>query len=200
MKIFKIVLVVIALFTLNVQLVRHGYVRYFYNHESVLDKYNKKNIDYQIEKIESLDELTKKYDLLDEQIKKLEEGKTQKQINGIKKSEDPYYSHNKIEKAITDWEAKQAKIKEIRIFWFAGLALIIIGLIVYIRIELWAGIAFIISGISEMIWWTSPSFVGEGTRSEFLRLLNTKLLYTALTLVLVLLLWYIDKKIYKKLK
>lgn len=46
--------------------------------------------------------------------------------------------------------------------------------------------ALIISGFVEMIWWTSPTVGFWGSPVEFDRLLNNKLWFTAITIVLLI--------------
>ncbi len=56
---------------LSSQMVRHCYVRYYLDKKSVLDRYNKKDIDYRIERTSSIGELTKSYEDADRKVKEL---------------------------------------------------------------------------------------------------------------------------------
>jgi hypothetical protein len=62
----------------------------------------------------------------------------------------------------------------------------------------WPGMAFIVPGIVEMIWWTSPSFGLAGSPLEFKRLLMNKLVFTLITLVLVIAAWVMQERKPKK--
>jgi hypothetical protein len=70
-----------------------------------------------------------------------------------------------------------------------------LGSLIYRRIDSWTGISFITAGFTEMIWWTSPDFASGTAREEFLLLLNTKLIFTALTLALLISLWFIRNRL-----
>jgi hypothetical protein len=195
MKKFQIVLLVISMVILSSQLVRHCYVRYFHDKKSVLDRYNKKDIDYRIERTSSIEELTKTYEEADRKVREFEKGKNRRELEKYGNRDEPYYSKNRLENAINDWEAKHERIREVRIFWFAGLLLIMLGSLIYRRIEVWTGISFIIAGFTEMMWWTSPDFASGTAREEFLLLLNTKLLFTVLTLTLMISLWFLRHRL-----
>ena len=83
---------------------------------------------------------------------------------------------------------------ELRYFWFSGLAFLIIGVFCYKRGSPWLGLTLLIAGFSEMIWATSPSFRG-GTQTEFDRLLTNKIIFSSLSLVLLLAIGYGSRRI-----
>lgn len=199
---------ILAVLALSTQSVRHFYVKYFEQTASVLDRY-KEDVQKEIEQADSLDELLAKYDpaktredqldnLLKEQEKAKPENEREAFRNEFRKArEKDYGTASKLRFAIQDWEAKSKEIRELRIFWAFGFGLLVLGGIVYLKSR-WLGMAFVIPGVVEMIWWTSPSFHLAGAVKEFERLLNNKLVFTNVTLLLLLLAWvvagYIDGK------
>jgi hypothetical protein len=75
-----------------------------------------------------------------------------------------------------------------------GLGLFSVGALVYLKSP-WLGLALVVPGVAEMIWWTSPNFRFMGTMPEFERLLNNKLIFTNLALALVVGAWIVARRI-----
>jgi hypothetical protein len=92
---------------------------------------------------------------------------------------------NALGDAIKDWEQKSKEIRELRFYWMVGLALSVLGLLIYKRFNRWLGFTLLIAGFAEFIYWTSPTFLGASTR-EFDRLLINKLAYSLIALVLAM--------------
>lgn len=86
---------------------------------------------------------------------------------------------------------------ELRYFWFSGLAFLIIGLFCYERGSPWLGLTLLIAGFSEMLWATSPSFRGS-PQTEFDRLLTNKIIFSSISLVLLLAIGYAARRIETK--
>ena len=103
-----------------------------------------------------------------------------------------------MKRAIREWEDRSKEILELRIFWLFGLAFFLTGVIMSHTGRNWIGTAFLIPGIVEMIWWTSPPFRLVGSPLEFDRLLNNKLGFTLVTLVFILTTWHISQRKAKK--
>ena len=202
---------ILAVLTLSVQSVRHFYIKYIETTASVLDKFDEKDVEEEIEKADSLDELVAKYtplrerkDQLDAIMEEEEKGKPEKERYDFRREfrrehKKEYEKTRKLRSAISDWEARSKEIRELRIFWAFGFGLFILGCIVYLKRQ-WLGMAFLIPGVIEMIWWTSPSFRMGGTVKEFERLLNNKLLFTGITFALVVMLWLVYAYIHGKSK
>ena len=202
---------ILAVLTLSIQSVRHFYVKFFENKVSVLDKYEKGDIKEEIERADTLDELVAKYDPakkredeLDAIQEKAERGKPEEEREASQNAfrgehKQDYERAAKLRSAIQDWESKAREIRELRIFWTFGFGLLLLGCILYFKSP-WLGMAFLIPGIAEMIWWTTPTFRFAGTVKEFERLLNNKLVFTNITLVLVILVWFLSGRIHVKKK
>ncbi len=202
MKGLQITCLVLAMLALTAQSIRHLYVKYFEATASVLDKYDKKPIDQDIQSAKSLAELVAQYDplrkqadLLDAQLDKElqnipEDKKWEHRSEFTDAHKKDYEPERKLRAAINDWESKANEIRELRIFWFFGLGLYVLGGALYFKSR-WVGLSLLIAGVIEMIWWTSPSFRLGGTVAEFERLLNNRLLFSILSLALVLLAWWL---------
>ena len=176
------------------QTVRHLYVRCYYDRPSVLEKYHDNEIDKQIKKSVSLDSLLIKYDIAFNDVKEFEKGKTKIEIDSLKRIDDKLYETKLSYKdAIEDWEAKENKTHEVIRFWMSGLILISIGSFFYYKRNKWFGLSLIITGLVELIWWSSPDLTLSGATLEFLKYLNVKLILSSITLFILILLWFIDK-------
>lgn len=203
MKAFQVTCLVLIISALSAQEFRHVYYKCFEIRTSVLDKFDKKDLTRQIESSGSIDELLAKYaparkitDDLDEQMEKEARGLPADQRNTFRREfrrdhESEYDIAAELRAAITTWQAQSHEIRDLRIFWFFGLGLALLGPLLYF-LSPWLGVSFIVAGALEMIWWTSPSFTWGGTVREYERLLNNRLLFTTITFALVLLLWFIS--------
>jgi len=185
-------------------------VRYLEPRDSVLDKYEQTETKKAIKTAGSLDELVSRYDVakkrvdeLDEQRKKAESNMSKDQMDvfrdqfGEKHKED-YERKSDLKEAISEWEKKSKEIYELRMFWLFGFAFFLTGVILFVKERDWMGMSFLVPGIGEMIWWTSPSFGLAGSPHEFDRLLMNKLLFTIITLILVIATWVLHERFLKR--
>jgi len=194
MRKLKTTLFIILMLIALTQTIRHLYVRCYYNKPSVLDKYHDTEVNKYIKSSISLDSLLVKYDKVFNEVKTFENGKSKNTIDSLKRLDDKLYeTKNDYRNAIEDWEAKEYKIHDVIVFWICGLILIIIGSISYYRKIKWFGISLIITGLTEMIYWTSPDLTLGGATLEFLKYLNVKLVLSSITLTILLILWFLDK-------
>lgn len=210
MKALKTTLFLLSVLVLTTQLARHVYVRYLEPRGSVLDKFEQTETTKAIKAAASLDELVSRYDAakkrvdeLDEQRKKAEASLSKDNRDVFRdafseKYKEDYERNSDLKNAIEQWEEKSREIYELRMFWLFGFLFFAAGAVLLARSADWLGMAFIIPGISEMIWWTSPSFRFAGSPLEFERLLMNKLFFTTLTLVLLLAAWILQEKVGKK--
>lgn len=195
MKKLATTLFVLGMLTVTTQTVRHSYVRCFYNRPSVLDKYEDDEIDLEIKSTVSLDSLLVQFDKAYNDVIDFEKSKTEEEIKEVNKYRDePYLSKSKYKEAIRDWESKEEKIHEVIVFWIIGFFLIIIGSFLYFKRLKWIGISLIIPGIIQMIWWSSPSISTSGAHVEFLKFLNIKLIFSIITLFILIGMWLIYRK------
>lgn len=187
-------LFILGILTVTTQTVRHAYVRAFYDRPSVLDKYEEE-VDLEIKSTVSLDSLLVQFDKAYNDVIEFEKGKTKEEMKDVHKyNDEPYVSKSKYRNAIQDWESKEEQIHEVIVFWIIGLFLIIIGGFLYFKKYKWIGLSLIIPGIIEMIWWSSPSMSSIGSQAEFLKFLNIKLIFSIVTLFVLIGMWLIKRK------
>lgn len=206
MRAIQTVLFTLAMLVITIQSIRHVYVRFLEPRTSVLDKYDQTETKKAIQNADSLEALLKLYDparkvvdQLDEQMKKGEIGKTKderdlfrEKFNDEHKKE--YDCASELGYAIRQWEERSKEIYELRVFWLFGLTLGIIGTLFLSFKWSWFGMALVIPGVIEMIWWTAPSLSFGGCPLEYDRLLINKLVFTLITLLIVMVWWGLTAK------
>ena len=189
MRAVRLTVFVLATLCLSAQLVRHTYVRWLERHESVLDKYD--TVKSEIMTSASLESLEKRF--AEELAKeKAERERKRAARTQEKEANEPYeqLASDKLRDAIQDWERKRNEVRELRYFWAAGAGFLVLAALLRRRAGSWLALTLQIAGISEMVWWTSPSFGFGGSQQEFARLLDNKIAFTVLSLVILLLLWF----------
>ncbi len=177
-------LVVLAFVTLTTQTARHAYLLWLEPRGSALDRYEPEA--GSIASAASLDDLLRRYELVHKKADQVRENqlKNEGRLAAVGDS-DVLKSEIDLSRAIREWEQKSKEIREIRFFWAVGLALLVLGVVLFRKQFRWIGLMLWIAAFSEFIYWTSPTFVGS-TR-EVDRLLANKLLFTVLSLGLLLL-------------
>jgi hypothetical protein len=193
MRVLQRVLFLMAMSILVPQTVRHFYVKYIAERTSVLDRYQKQATEKEIEGAQSLEGLLAMYDParkcsddLDKQCKG-ESEEEQSRFRDVHSEE--YDKERKIRGAIGDWEEKSKEIRQLKVYWSFGAGLLLLGIVFCRCAARWLGMALLIPGFSEMIWWTSPSFGWTGPAVEFDWLLTNKILFTCATLAILLTVW-----------
>jgi len=183
-------LAIIAFLVLVSQTVRHAYLLWLEPRASVLDKYDRP-LKNEITGAASLDELLSRYDPVRKQADaaRRELSKDGKPLAYRDERElEPYKSEHALREAITEWETKAKELRELRFYWIVGVALCALGLSIK-RLHRWFGLSFLIAGFSEIIYWTSPTFLGANTR-EFDRLLANKFVLSLASLAfLIIVIW-----------
>ena len=183
MRALQKTLALIAFLILVPQTVRHAYMLWLEPRGSVLDKYDQP-MKGQIDAATSLDELLRRYDPVRKQVDSAkkeasEAGKERPSNDEI----EPYKSEKMLREAINQWEERAKEIHAIRFYWLVGLVLSVLGLLTYSKLNRWLGVSLLIAGFSELIYWTSPTFLGS--TQEFDRLLANKLALSAFSLILL---------------
>ena len=186
MKALQKTLVIIACLILSTQTIRHAYLIWFQPRTSVLDRYDKP-LKNEISAATSLDQLVSKYAPLREEVDKI---KATHRVDDPKSSfrdeedTEPFKSEGQLKQAITDWEQRTKDIYEMRFYWGIGLIFVLAGLLVYRKMNSWAGMVMMIVGLSEQVYWTFPSFMSESTK-EYDRLLRYKFTFSSLTILVL---------------
>lgn len=205
MRPLKITLLILALLVLTTQAVRHIYVRYIEPRTSVLDKFDETEAKQVIQSAKSLSELLEEYeptrrrmDRLDDELGEYASEQPNNEYFGFQQKwredhKEVYERESELRLAIHYWEERSKEILALRVFWLFGFVFFLVGAILHRKGLDWVGMALIISGSVEMIWWTCPSFRFAGSPLEFDRLLNNKLWFTVITIILLIVAWCLDK-------
>jgi hypothetical protein len=196
MRTLKVVVFLLTFLCLSAQLIRHAYIRWVQEQESVLDKYAL-DVHQEIRNATSLQGLEKLYAAAvkkaREEAAKAPKPKPQPDENpcGYSVPLDPADHSEEVQalrSAIQDWEQKSNQVRELRFYWACGLLAVALAALCHRRGWPWAAMALLLLGFSEMEWWTSPSFLG-GAQQEFTRLLDNKILCTVLSLAVLFWSW-----------
>lgn len=186
MKALQRTLGMLASLYLVVQTVRHVYVLWLEPRSSVLDKYDQPLKD-EIAAAASVDELLRRYDPVRKEadrIKAEQRAADPKARFEDEQEAEPFKSEKALRDAISSWEERAKEVHALRFYWSVGLLLAGLGVASYKRFNRWLGVTLLTVGFAEVIYWTSPSFLGTATR-EFDRLLLNKLVLSVLSLVLL---------------
>ena len=140
----------------------------------------------------SIDELTKRYEETGRKGKFAEAGKSDDLWDP---SKEPDRSRDRLRRAIETWEMQSRDLMELHYFWWAGLLCAALGVAGF-RIHRWLAAALLVTGFVVMLYWTSYPIRLLGGTPEFDRLATWKLVYSALTLVLLIGAWlYLERAI-----
>ncbi len=185
MKPLEKTLAILALVVLTAQTVRHAYLLWFEPRGSVLDKYDQP-LKGDIAAAASLDELLQRYDKVRKEADEARKAGAKDDAMAFTPAgmQEPFRSERALRDAINEWESRAKEVRGLRFYWLVGLGLSVAGLIIYRKVNRWYGLTFVITAFSEIIYWTSPTFLGASTR-EFDRLLANKLVFTVISLALL---------------
>ncbi|MCP5065224.1 MAG: hypothetical protein GY946_01545 [bacterium] len=187
MRGLSITLFVLGLMLLGTQTCRHVYVKWIEPQDSVLDDY-KEPIEENIAASRDLDELTALYKAAHEKRRGHEA--THPDIKVTKRADARVFEDERVlEAAIQRLERQQKHTFELWFYWLCGLASILLGLLAYRRFNRWLGMVGIITGFTEMSFWTSPLWRSSGPQGEFEHLLTLKLALSIVSMALLIALW-----------
>jgi hypothetical protein len=194
MKRLQTTLFVIAFVCIGTQSFRHVYVKWIEPRSSVLDAF-RAPVDTAIASAGSLQALVAMYERAHRLVQEYERKPTNPEIPLHERSQtEPYASEMKLQAEIETWEEQTKHIFQLRFFWGLGLLSVVLGIWCHTRWNAWLGMAAIISGFSEMAYWTSPLTRSFGAVPEFERLLGNKLVLSLVTWALLVTLWLLVDK------
>jgi molybdopterin converting factor small subunit len=175
MRPLQITLFTIALVFLSTQTFRHVHVKYFAPKTSVLDQFDE-SIEKEIKASTSIDNLVSIYSKESKKVKEYEKVNGKSKLQPYERTSIvPYKSEYQAKEAIQTWEQHDYAIKKLRFYWTCGVLSILIGFIIYTKLDMWIGLVGVITGFSEMIFWTCPTVFGLfGSRHEFERLVTSE--------------------------
>jgi len=193
MKALQTTLFVIAFVVLGTQSVRHAYVKWIEPRTSVLHAY-RDPVDTAIASATTLQDLVTLYERARNDVRQYERKASNPEVPLHERhSTEPYATESKLREEIENWEARTKNIFELRFFWGLGLLSVGLGVLSRWKWNAWLGMAAIISGFSEMAYWTSPLFRYR-TVPEFERLLGDKLVLSFISWGLLVTLWLLIDK------
>ncbi len=185
MKTFERILFLAGFLLLDVYTTRHIYNLWLAPKSSVLDEF-KGEAESAITSATDLRELLAKYRPARQAVRKIEEQNYGKPPDQWRfEGQEPFKTEATLRQAIEEWEEKQRDLFETRVYWAFGFIGAIAGLIVHQKGSRWLGLAFLMTGFSEMIWWCSPAWFSRST-AETDRLLGNKLVLSLATIVFLM--------------
>lgn len=195
MKIFQAIIALLAVAFLGAQTLRHIYVLFVESNVSVLDKYDPSRD--KIDAAKSLDELVELYETTRKETlvhKAATPRIPEESVHNYEWRLDEHESFKSlhlIRQAIEEYELHQRQLAELHFFAIAGGLVLLVGAVVYYRVEKWAGTSICLLGLIELDWATSPAFSFFNSLPEFDRLVAFKLFYSILSLLLLGIGWYL---------
>jgi len=91
-------------------------------------------------------------------------------------------------------EMMSEKLRDTWVFCVAGMVLVMIGVWLYARGARWLGTALVVPGLTELMWWSAPTFSLGGAQLEYQALLLNKIVLTIIALVIVIGLWSLVRR------
>jgi hypothetical protein len=191
MKILQAILGMLAVLLVSAQTFRHIFVRWIEPRHSELDRF-RESTETSIAKSNSLSELVDLYEISWKQVREEDAKHPDTEDNHDtweRRQKDPYRSEAQLKAAIQQWEQHQRQLYELHFFWWSGCLAVALGLLAYARFSRWLGLSAFVLGYLEMTYATCPALREFGSAAEFDRLLTYKVVYSTITLLLVLGLW-----------
>src|ERR1043165_1816082 len=193
MRGLKLTVFVLFFLALTSQLLRHTYERWIVRRTSVIDKYATPSATTARDAT-SLEDLGRRYGIELERARK-EVGASRAatpQGNAVPTYAYPRSEENdpevmRLKYAIQQWETQENEIRALFFYWACGAVILTLAAAAHRRRWAWAAVVLQILAFAEMIYWTSPSFAGP--QRELERLLNYKIIFTAVSLSALLVAW-----------
>ena len=198
MKGLQTTLFILAFLSLSTQSFRHIYVKWIEPEGSILDEF-KESYEKKIDSTKTLSELKKLYADAHRRYEK-KDNELDSSYAGRKSLNEIGSEKSSIEQLIRRREERNKEVFELWFFWCCGLFSVIVGIFIFIKLNRWIGMAGLISGFSEMVYWTKPSFRSFGGVPEFETLLNGKLALSIVTLAMLSFLWLFKNRFERKEK
>ena len=187
-KALQTTLFLIAFVILGTQTVRHIYVKWIEPRSSVLDAYGE-SVDSAIASAATLEELVALYDSAHRAVEQFKGDSSYQAMEPMDRHDDERIrTKSELREEILAWEARTKNIFELRFFWSLGFMGVVLGVLGRLKANAWMGMAAIIAGFSEMIYWTSP-LNRYRAGPEFERLLTEKLVLSLVAWMLLIGLW-----------
>jgi len=195
MRVFQTVVFVIVMILTTTQTMRHVYLKWVAPDGSVLDQFQTET-ESGIAAARSLDELIPLYAAAKAKVDAHEADPSNPRLAPYQqRTTEPFESEIKLREAIERREAWQRKLVELWFFWIAGAFGVAIGIVVLRKVNEWLGMSGILVGYAEMAYWTSPLVDRQYRGAEFEGLLDIKLLLSAITMISLIVLWLVSRRL-----
>ncbi len=175
-----------ALVVLTAQTSRILYVKFLQPRVSLLDDFDKPAV----EPAGSVRELRPLYEEARWRINEREaeaSGKPEHLRQALRELYASDYAREaQLRQTILDREQTEARVQALRTLWMWGLGMLAVGLVLIGVGAAWFGFALLAAGFFQMAWWSSG---GLSFMREAEPLLDARLLYSSVTLALLLLIW-----------
>lgn len=189
MRSLQTTLFVLVMIVLATQSFRHVYVKWIEPTGSVLDEF-RDPVEKDIAASHDLEELKAMYAKARAAKKAYEQGKSLEEVDLARRTDrDTYREENELRDAIERVEGQNRSVFQLWFYWFCGLFSVTLGLAAYARVNPWVGMVGMITGFSEMAFWTSPLWRSHGPQAGFERLLTWKLVLSFASMALLLAVW-----------
>ncbi len=192
MRGLQITLLILGLLIMSTQTFRHVYVKWIEPRGSVLDEF-RDDVEEDIAETKSLDELKELYRQAHGKVEAFEEKHPEAKVR-MRADQALYVDEEEIEQAIRRVEGQRKSIFELWFYWLCGLGSVLLGLLAYRKFSRWLGMVGLITGFTEMAFWTSPLWRSAGPQGEFERLLTLKLLLSVVSVALLVTLWLVSER------
>lgn len=198
MKNLQIVFFLIFACILSTQAIRHLHNYVFAYEQSMLAPIEEFfEMKQEIKQETSTEELLEEYKLVEEEIRQLsksgkDESDTAMSQYELRQQEpELYVRHKALREELWNRERMSNALRDLWVYSIAGLLLIALGSLIYVKGNGWIGMSLIIPGFLELIWWSAPKFNLGGAMQEYQLLLVNKMVLTAIALLLLFALWSI---------
>ena len=194
MRGFHTTLFVLLLMVISTQTLRHVFVKWIEPTASVLDRFPKP-VEKDILATKNLEELVVLYEQARARKTGFEEGKSEGEVHLARLNErEPVTDEDEVRAAIERLEEQDRDLFKLRFYWACGLLSVLLGLVAFRRWNGWIGSVAVVTGFVEMAVWTSPLFHTWGPQRTFEHLLTTKLVLSAVSLVLLVGTWLLRER------
>lgn len=189
---------VLLFLVVSTQTLRHVYVKWVDPTGSVLDEF-REPVEADIVASQDLDELKRRYAKAHEALKAYEKDRPLRDIQLARETgRDVYREQQELREAIERLEDQERQLFQLRFYWGCGLLGVLLGLLAYVRLNPWVGVAGLLAGFVEMAVWTSPLWRSWGPQHRFDALLMSKLVLSAVTLALLLSAWLWSERVRRR--
>lgn len=191
MKNLQITLFIIASVIFSTQTIRHMHLYFYGTETSVLDQFEEFSEEKdRIQNDRSLESLVLDYEAGKAEVSKLEKGLDWSERQEVRVENESLFSRvEMLESEIRQREMRSRDLRDMVMFSVAGFLLVIGGYFLVKTGREWSGIAVVIAGFAELVWWTKPDFFGNWAFNEYGNLLVAKIVISFSALITLFLLF-----------